>query len=105
MILLLLVLTSCAYRPLEAPKVEEIERVEEKAEQLEVKEEPIEVKEIPPEPRKYRVWIWQENRDCLWNISKKVYGNPYMWKKIYEANRDIIKNPDLIFPKQILIIP
>lgn len=33
------------------------------------------------------------------------YGNPNFWAPIYEANRDIIKNPDLIYPGQQLLIP
>jgi len=45
--------------------------------------------------------------DCLWKIAKKkeIYGNGFAWPKIYQANRDQIKNPDLIFPKQIFKIP
>jgi nucleoid-associated protein YgaU len=45
--------------------------------------------------------------DCLWNISKKpiIYANPFAWPIIYKANRDKIKNPDLIYPKQDFRIP
>ncbi len=45
--------------------------------------------------------------DCLWRISKKKehYGNGFAWPKIYNANRDKIKNPDLIYPNQMLTIP
>lgn len=45
--------------------------------------------------------------DCLWNIAKKKehYDNPFAWPIIYKANRDQIKNPDLIFPKQNFKIP
>ncbi len=45
--------------------------------------------------------------DCLWNIAKKkdYYGNGFAWPKIYKANRDKIKNPDLIYPKQTFTIP
>lgn len=45
--------------------------------------------------------------DCLWNIAKKEehYDNPFAWPKIYQANRDQIKNPDLIYPKQVFKIP
>ncbi len=45
--------------------------------------------------------------DCLWNIAKKKehYGNGFAWPKIYNANRDQIKNPDLIYPKQVFKIP
>jgi len=45
--------------------------------------------------------------DCLWNIAKKkdFYGNGFAWPVIYQANRDQIKNPDLIYPKQTFKIP
>ncbi len=45
--------------------------------------------------------------DNLWNISKKeqIYDDPYMWPRIYRKNKDQIKDPDLIYPKQILAVP
>jgi len=45
--------------------------------------------------------------DCLWNIAKKpsFYSNGFAWPVIYKANRDQIKNPNLIYPKQIFKIP
>jgi len=39
--------------------------------------------------------------DSLWKISDKKYMNPFMWPLIYWANKDTIKDPDLIFPGQI----
>lgn len=32
--------------------------------------------------------------DSLWNIAKREYGNGMQWKRIYEFNKDVIKNPD-----------
>lgn len=45
--------------------------------------------------------------DYLWRISGKrdIYADPFQWMKIYSANRDQIRNPDLIFPRQSFIIP
>jgi nucleoid-associated protein YgaU len=45
--------------------------------------------------------------DSLWRISGKemIYNNPLMWPLIYKANRDKIRDPDLIFPKQVFAIP
>lgn len=43
--------------------------------------------------------------DCLWNIAKKYYGNGSKYTTIYNANRDKIKNPNLIYPRQVLWIP
>lgn len=38
--------------------------------------------------------------DTLWGIATRYYGKGQDWKKIYEANRDIIAHPDLIYPGQ-----
>jgi nucleoid-associated protein YgaU len=48
-----------------------------------------------------------ERGDNLWNIAKKetVYDDPYMWPRIYRANKEMIKDPDLIYPKQKLAVP
>lgn len=45
--------------------------------------------------------------DHLWGIAKKKehYGNGFAWPNIYNANRDQIKNPDLIYPKQVFKVP
>lgn len=45
--------------------------------------------------------------DHLWGISKKAehYGNGHAWPNIYNANRDQIKNPDLIYPDQLFKLP
>ena len=51
---------------------------------------------------------WKVYRgESLWRISSypEVYGKGTEWPKIYRANQDQIKNPDLIFPNQILRIP
>jgi nucleoid-associated protein YgaU len=42
--------------------------------------------------------------DSLSKIAKKFYGDGNQWKKIFEANRDTVKNPDLIHPGQVLKI-
>lgn len=43
--------------------------------------------------------------DCLWNIAKRYYGNGSLYTRIFDANRDKIKNPNLIYPGQVLVIP
>ncbi|MEY8355262.1 LysM peptidoglycan-binding domain-containing protein [Lachnospiraceae bacterium 54-53] len=43
--------------------------------------------------------------ESLWAIAKKYYGNGAQFKKILEANRDKIKNQDLIYPGQVFVIP
>src|SRR5687768_14548325 len=43
--------------------------------------------------------------DSLSKIAQREYGDANEWKKIYEANKHIIKNPDLIYPGQELTIP
>lgn len=43
--------------------------------------------------------------DSLSKIAKREYGDVREWRKIYEANKDVIDDPDLIEPGQHLIIP
>lgn len=43
--------------------------------------------------------------DCLWNIAKKIYGDGTKWRKIYNANKAKISNPNLIYPGQVFKIP
>ena len=43
--------------------------------------------------------------DTLQKISKKIYGTTKNWTKIYEANKDVLKGPDKVYPGQTLNIP
>jgi nucleoid-associated protein YgaU len=43
--------------------------------------------------------------DSLSKIAQQQYGDASKWQRIYEANRDLIKNPDLIYPGQTFKIP
>ncbi|HET9515207.1 MAG TPA: LysM peptidoglycan-binding domain-containing protein [Gemmatimonadales bacterium] len=46
-----------------------------------------------------------EKGDSLSKIAQRIYGDANQWKRIYEANRDQIKDPDLIHPGQRLTLP
>ncbi len=43
--------------------------------------------------------------ESLSKIAKHYYGDPMKYKQIFEANRNILNNPDLIHPDQVLVIP
>ena len=43
--------------------------------------------------------------DTLSGIAKSVYGNAGRWREIFEANKDVIENPNLIRPGWKLRIP
>lgn len=43
--------------------------------------------------------------DCLWNIAKEFYGDGNKWTKIYDANKDEIEDPNLIYPGEVFYIP
>ncbi|EPR73709.1 Peptidoglycan-binding LysM [Winogradskyella psychrotolerans RS-3] len=43
--------------------------------------------------------------ETLGKIAKQYYGEPGKYQKIFQANTDILKNPDVIHPGQELIIP
>lgn len=68
----------------------------------------IEVKKAPepaPEPVAEKRIYEVVSGDTLGAISKKYYGKASDYMKIFEANRDILDNPDLIKVGQKLVIP
>ena len=46
-----------------------------------------------------------EKGDSLWKIAEKAYGSGIKYKEIFEANREVIEDPDKIFPGQKIRIP
>ena len=56
---------------------------------------------LPPEFQTYTV----KKGDTLSAIAKQHYGKSGAWRDIYEANRDVIDNPDRIFPGQVIKLP
>jgi len=43
--------------------------------------------------------------DNLWRISRQVYGHGVRYSTIYQANREQIRNPNLIYPGQVFVLP
>ena len=63
-----------------------------------------------PLPAQYTVRTWTAFRDCLWIIAGYpwVYGDPFQWRRLYEANKSKMPepdNPNLIEPGMVLDIP
>ncbi len=46
-----------------------------------------------------------EKGESLSLIAKHYFKDPMKYKQIFEANKDVLKNPDLIHPGQELVIP
>jgi hypothetical protein len=43
--------------------------------------------------------------DTLWDLAETYYDDPFQWRRIWEANRDRVADPNLIFPDQVFAIP
>ncbi|HGO8896514.1 TPA: LysM peptidoglycan-binding domain-containing protein [Neisseria meningitidis] len=54
----------------------------------------------PNAPERYTV----KQGDTLWGISGKYLYSPWQWGRLWDANRDQIHNPDLIYPEQVLVL-
>lgn len=46
-----------------------------------------------------------QSGDSLSKIAKQYYGNAMDYPKIFDANKEVIKDPDLIYPGQVIRIP
>jgi nucleoid-associated protein YgaU len=57
----------------------------------------------PPAPEKQFYTV--KKGDYLSKIAKEVYGDAKKYPIIFEANRPMLKDPDLIYPGQVLVIP
>lgn len=57
-----------------------------------------------PTQRQTKTYTVQKG-DSLSKIAKQEYGDGSQWRRIYDANRDQIKDPDLIHPGWTLVIP
>lgn len=70
-----------------------------------IKEEPLKIskKQLKEKPASHVV----KKGECLWYIAgyDDIYGNPLKWPLIYKANKNKIKDPDLIYPGQEFEIP
>ena len=58
----------------------------------------------PPQPAPVEYYVIQKG-DSLSAIAKRYYGNAKDYPRIFDANREVIKNPDLIYPGQKIRIP
>lgn len=60
-------------------------------------------KDRPPAPS--HEYYEVQKGDSLSKIAKDRYGDARKWKLIYEANKESIKNPDTIYPGQVIELP
>jgi nucleoid-associated protein YgaU len=65
----------------------------------------VEETEIIPEKETLYTSYEVQKDDTLQKISKKFYGTYKKWKKIYDANLDIIKDPNRIKPGMTIKVP
>lgn len=63
-----------------------------------------EVSEPAVSPASFEKYTVQKG-DTLQKISKKFYGTTKRWMKIYDANKDVLKGPNKVYPGQVLNIP
>ncbi|MDX1530897.1 MAG: peptidoglycan-binding protein LysM, partial [Rhodothermales bacterium] len=61
----------------------------------------VEEAEAAPEATYYTV----ESGDTLSGIAKRYYGDPNEYHKLFEANREVIQDPDKIYPGQKIRVP
>ncbi len=86
----------------------------------EVKKEEVVIKDVVVEDKKgkvlsdkvtavdekedFKAYVVQKN-DTLWSISQKLYKDGRKWKKIRDANADLLKDSNRVFPGMTLRVP
>ncbi len=60
---------------------------------------------VAPAPAPAAKTYTVKSGDWLSKIAKDAYGDPMLWTKIYDANKATIKNPNMIYPGQVIVIP
>ena len=60
----------------------------------------------PEPPARYDTYVVKKG-DSLWSIAAKpeVYGTATKWRRLYDANRDLLKSPERLRPGMTLKIP
>ncbi len=49
--------------------------------------------------------VFVQPGNSLWRLARASYGEGLRYSVIYEANKDQIRNPDLIYPGQVFVLP
>ena len=66
---------------------------------------PFERVAVPPAAAGDRKRLYVVRGDNLWNIARAHYGEGWHHTKIFNANKDQIRDPDLIYPGQVFSLP
>jgi hypothetical protein len=61
--------------------------------------------QIAPTPAVRAAIVTVQPGFTLWRIARESYGDGILYVKVFEANKDQIRNPDLIYPGQIFTVP
>jgi len=99
-----LMMTSCGDKE---PEVKEEIKPETKQEVVQldtIQEEPVIEDVVEPVQQGPRV-IVVEKGDWIYHIARQEYNDIHAWRKIYEANKDKISDPNMIYPGQELVLP
>ena len=59
----------------------------------------------PAAPPVRQVKVTVQPGFTLWGIARESYGDGVLYVRVYEANRDLIRDPDLIYPGQVFTVP
>lgn len=101
-VLAVFLFSGCAKKPAETVAVKE-----EPAVQLEEGESVLKETLVVGEEESYADRHTVRMGECLWWIAeyRDIYNDPFQWPVIYDANKDKITDPDLIYPGQVFYIP
>jgi hypothetical protein len=62
-------------------------------------------REIPEQNLAEGAMLLVQPGNSLWRLARRSYGQGLRYTEIYQANKDQIRDPDLIYPGQLLVLP
>ena len=61
--------------------------------------------QVPDQPVPLVRAVTVQKGDTLWAISQERYGSGFLYVRVFQANQDAIRDPDLIYPGQVFNLP
>jgi nucleoid-associated protein YgaU len=105
LIAIIFILPSCGEKNEENQEIVK-EKVKQDTVKVDTIQQEVVIEQVVEEPvPEWPKMVVVQQDEWIYDIARREYGNIYAWKKIYDANKEKIIDPDIIYPGQELLLP